>query len=127
MLVVSGWCYPFDDLLNSSRPTFQQSGYERSKNLMGATSFCKLDVNNPNIWTVSDLQGHGIIYIHIAKYARGKSSIFVGSLVNDEVYWALLLEPLEGTREEYRRIGVAEISFADSLFAGWTKRTISIV
>jgi hypothetical protein len=100
MLLVSKWYYPFGDLLNSSKSTFQQSGYERSKNLMGAPSFCILDVNKPNIWTVSDLQGHGIIYIHIAKYTQGKHLFFfAGSLANDEVYWALLLKPLKGTRE----------------------------
>lgn len=118
-LVLFGLVYPFDDLLRASQPTFQQVSFKRSKKLRGSVTFCELDHHKEDLWTVSDLQNSGIIYLQITKTWHRPGEY--------EILWALILEPTDGAANQYRRIGIAEICPGDSMFKGWTEREIQIV
>ncbi|CAM6006497.1 unnamed protein product [Sphagnum balticum] len=123
-----GPTYSFDGLLDVSRPAFHQpsfKGFKRSEKVIGSVTYCELDLYKPELWTVSDLENRGIMYLQITKT---KSSVkFTSAYLQAEVLWALILEPTYETANQYKRIGIAEICPGDSMFKGWTKREIQIV
>jgi hypothetical protein len=118
-LTLCGLAYSFDSLLEASRPAFHQPFFSRSSKLTGSVTYCELDLYKPGLWTASDLENRGIIYLQIAKTQR--NSWETGIL------WALILEPTYETANQYKRIGIAEVCSGDSMFKGWTKREIQIV
>lgn len=121
-LTLYGLAYSFDGLLEVSRPAFHQPSFTRSSKLVGSVTYCELDVCKPGLWTASDLENRGIIYLQIAKTKSSEINTW-----QTEILWALILEPTYETANQYRRIGIAEICPGDSMFKGWTKREIQIV
>jgi len=127
-LNLRGATYSFDGLLDASRPAFHQpsfQGFKRSEKVIGSATYCEIDLYKPELWTVSDLENRGIIYLQITKTKGGPRFTYPGW--EGEILWALILEPTYETANQYRRIGIAEICPGDSMFKGWTKREIQIV
>ena len=123
-----GPTYSFDGLLDVSRPAFHQpsfQGFKRSEKVIGSATYCELDLYKPELWTASDLENRGIIYLQITK-TKGPLK-FTSASWQGEILWALILEPTYETANQYRRIGIAEICPGDSMFKGWTKREIQII
>jgi hypothetical protein len=122
-----GPTYSFDGLLDVSRPAFHQPSFQdfkRSAKAVGSVTYCELDLYKPELWTVSDLENRGLIYLQITK-TKGLLEVTPASW--REILWALILEPTYKTANQYRRIGIAEICPGDSMFKGWAKREIQIV
>jgi hypothetical protein len=73
-----------------------------------------------------------IVFVQISTVDKSKRGVFYGTGRSLEDYrrslngstWALILEPVAETQDEYRRIGVARIS--DDLTDGWDTRIITI-
>lgn len=83
---------------------------------------CSLDCIPGSKGVGPDLSSRGIIFMKIGRLF----DVHVTSSTYNGVSYALMLEPIDGDSEEFRRIGIAQIPDDFGMTEGWPTRRVKI-